>query len=76
MCKQKYLIFCRAIAESRRARMLAQERLRSRLETSKAKAELEQKQSDEYVQKRIDAFLSLKQNADAALSELKAANER
>lgn len=56
--------------------MLAQERLRSRLETSKAKAELEQKQSDEYVQKRIDAFLSLKQNADAALSELKAANER
>jgi hypothetical protein len=62
--------------ESRRARTLAQERLRTRLELSKAKAEQDQKEKEEDVQKRIQVLLSLKQNADSALAELKAANER
>ena len=62
--------------ESRRARSLAQERLRIRLEASKAKAEHEQKTKEEDTQKRIRALLSLKQNYDSALAELKASNER
>jgi hypothetical protein len=62
--------------ESRRARSLAQERLRVRLELSKTTAEQEQKRKEEDSHKRIQVLLSLKQNYDSALAELKSDNER
>ena len=66
----------RAMEESCRARSLAQERLRVRLEKSKTKAENDQKTKEEDTQKKTRAMLSLKQNYNSALAELKASNER
>ena len=62
--------------DSRKARSLAQERLRGRLEVSKAKAEQEQKVKEEDALKRMQALVNLKQNYDSALAELKSSNER
>lgn len=62
--------------ESRKARALAQERLRTRIESDKSHVENNAKEKEREAQRRIKALLSLKQNADTALSELKAANER